>query len=228
MNRPPAFQFYPKDWLDFKVQRMSFEAQGVYMKLLCFMWNDSRDQCSLPDDDEMIARALGATAEHWLKLRGEIQRENDPIFEQKKGRLVSKRLREEATKQRGYRQMQAAKGKLRQPRLNHGLATAGASSSRSLTRAHARSSSSSSYKERKIKERKHVSHTGKNGTTEESGKDAEALRMDASLQRYPEQESDTSPPSLPFKEDLDPPEQRAKNREMLSTLVSKLAQRRCA
>jgi hypothetical protein len=38
MNRPPAFQFYPKDWLDFRVQRMSLAAQGAYMKILCFMW----------------------------------------------------------------------------------------------------------------------------------------------------------------------------------------------
>jgi len=54
MNRPPAFQFYPKDWFDFKVQRMSLAAQGAYLKLLCFMWTDSKDQCSIPDDNTWV------------------------------------------------------------------------------------------------------------------------------------------------------------------------------
>ena len=121
MNRPPAFQFYPKDWLDFKVQRMSFAAQGVYIKLLCFMWNDSKNQDSILNDDNLLAQALGTTVEQWLKFKMEIQNENDPILFEKNGHLISERLKHEAEKQRKYRELQAGKGiKSAQQRFNRG------------------------------------------------------------------------------------------------------------
>lgn len=121
MNKAPAFQFYPKDWLEFKVQRMSLAAQGAYIKILCYMWNDSKDQCSILDDNDLISRAISTTVEQWLKLREEIQRENDPILQEKNGYLVSARLRHEATKQRKYRKTQSDKGKKSaQQRLNNG------------------------------------------------------------------------------------------------------------
>ncbi|MCK4792792.1 MAG: DUF1376 domain-containing protein, partial [Desulfobacteraceae bacterium] len=91
MNRPPAFQFYPKDWMDFKVQRMSYEAQGIYMKMLCFMWNDSRDQCSMPNDDIIISKSLGITQKRWMKIREEIFYKNDPIFKINGNKIISKR-----------------------------------------------------------------------------------------------------------------------------------------
>ncbi len=124
MNRPPAFQFFPKDWLDFKVQRMSLAAQGAYMKLLAFMWKDSKDQCSILDNNDLLARAIGTTVEQWLELRQQIQQDDEPILEEKDGRLVSARLKEEVTKQRNYRKQQSEKGKLSaQQRLNRGLTT---------------------------------------------------------------------------------------------------------
>src|SRR5688500_11219486 len=111
MNRPPAFQFFPKDWLDFKVQRMSLAAQGAYMKLLCFMWKDSKDQFSILDNNDLLARAIGTTVEQWLELRQEIQQSCEPVLEEKDGRLLSARLKEEVTKQRKYRRQQSEKGK---------------------------------------------------------------------------------------------------------------------
>jgi uncharacterized protein YdaU (DUF1376 family) len=121
VSKPPAFQFYPKDWMDFKVQRMSLSAQGAYLKLLCFMWTDNKDQSSILDEDESLARAVGTSVEHWLEIRKEIQRENDPILETKQGRLISARLKYEADKQRKYRQLQSEKGtKSAQQRVNRG------------------------------------------------------------------------------------------------------------
>src|SRR5947209_8650075 len=107
MNRPPAFQFYPRDWLDFKVQRMPYEAQGIYFKLLCFMWNDSPDQCSLPDDDVALARALGLSLPVWKKNRGVIQQAGDPLLLESQGRFISERLRREVEKQQHFRALQA-------------------------------------------------------------------------------------------------------------------------
>jgi len=97
-ERPPAFQFYPKDWLDWKVLRMSDSAQGIYIRLLAHMWKDSPDLCSLPNDDTEIAKVLGKTEKKWMKLRAELQQENDPIFQIEEGRLISVRLRGERDK----------------------------------------------------------------------------------------------------------------------------------
>ena len=75
MNKPPAFQFYPKDWLDFKVTRMRYEAQGIYMRILCHMWTDSKDQCSILNDDKAISAALGISIKRWQIAKKEIQYE---------------------------------------------------------------------------------------------------------------------------------------------------------
>lgn len=121
MNRPPAFQFYPKDWLDFKVQRMSFAAQGVYMKLLCYMWNDSRTQYSILNDDNLLAQAIGLKIEDFLQIKLEIQNKKNPVLVEKNGYLISERLKHEALKQRKYRKLQAEKGlKSAQQRFNRG------------------------------------------------------------------------------------------------------------
>ncbi len=120
MNKAPAFQFFARDWLDFRVQRMSFAAQGAYIKLLCFMWMDSQDQCSIIDNNDFLARAMGTTVEEWLRFRTEIQCEADPILEEKNGLLVSARLRHEAAGQRKRRKAQSENGKRSaQRRLNH-------------------------------------------------------------------------------------------------------------
>lgn len=100
---------------------MSFAAQGAYLKLLCYMWKDSRDQCSIADNDELIARGLGTSVDTWMRFRSEIQNESDPILASENGCLVSRRLQAEASKQRKYRKLQALKGTLSaQRRSNRG------------------------------------------------------------------------------------------------------------
>ena len=55
--------------MDRKVVRMSYEAQGVYMRLLCYCWKDSDEQCWIRDDDQEIANILGLTPRKWKKYR---------------------------------------------------------------------------------------------------------------------------------------------------------------
>ena len=128
MNRPPSFPFYPKDWDDVKVRRMSYEAQGIYMRILCFMWKDSKDQCSIINNDGMISQALGISKQKWLRNKKEILFDGDPILSKKRNKLISKRLKTESQKLIEYRQMQSEKGKKSalirgttvKPRLNNG------------------------------------------------------------------------------------------------------------
>ena len=63
MNRPPAFQFYVKDWLTSrKIAVMDLAQVGAYILLLAACWDS--DDCSLPDDDRTLA-ALSRMGEQW-------------------------------------------------------------------------------------------------------------------------------------------------------------------
>lgn len=61
--RPPAFQFYVKDWLTSrKIAVMDLSQVGAYSFLLAACWDS--DDCSLPDDDQTLA-ALSRMGEQW-------------------------------------------------------------------------------------------------------------------------------------------------------------------
>jgi hypothetical protein len=99
MSRAPSFQFYPRDWRDFKVARLSLEAKGAYIDLLGFMFLDSSDACSLLLDIPLIAKALGVSPRKAAKLVAEMQLPGAELFieEDRDGAtyLVSKRLRDD-------------------------------------------------------------------------------------------------------------------------------------
>jgi uncharacterized protein YdaU (DUF1376 family) len=103
--------FYPKDWWDFKVRRMSVAARGAYWDIISMMWKDSKDQYSIIDNDNLLAQAIGISVEEWMKLRQEIQRDFDPILQEKNGRLISTRLKKAVAEQRRHRKKQSIKGK---------------------------------------------------------------------------------------------------------------------
>ena len=51
MDKSPAFQFYPKDWLtDPDVVCMNFAQKGAYITLLCYCWLEGQ----LPKNDDYI------------------------------------------------------------------------------------------------------------------------------------------------------------------------------
>lgn len=99
----PACWFYWKDWLDYKVQRMSDAAQGVYMRLLAYIWTGTATQYSIQDDDRGLSQALGISMRVWRLRRAEIQWSGDPLLVEENGMLISKRLRKEITKLKARR-----------------------------------------------------------------------------------------------------------------------------
>lgn len=100
MSKAPAFQFYPKDWLtDKKVMRLSYEAQGVYLRLLCHMWTDSDDQCSIENDPEFLRSLLKLSRKKFEKIFQQLQWEKNKIFDEADGLLISRRLEKEKLKQ---------------------------------------------------------------------------------------------------------------------------------
>ena len=54
-KKSPAFPFYASDWLgSTKRAMMTAEQRAGYIDLLCHQW--SHETCSLPDDDEILAK----------------------------------------------------------------------------------------------------------------------------------------------------------------------------
>lgn len=69
MKNPPAFQFYPADYLaDMQVRLLSWASRGLYIELLCYCWREGY----IPSDSSAIAQLCGchdlAMIEPCLKL----------------------------------------------------------------------------------------------------------------------------------------------------------------
>jgi uncharacterized protein YdaU (DUF1376 family) len=88
MNRPPAFQLYPKDFIsDINVQAMTDEQVGKYFKLLCHCWIEDGIEIGSP------------LVEGWFNQHPSIAK----CFYEKDGRYRNKRLDEERQKQINWR-----------------------------------------------------------------------------------------------------------------------------
>lgn len=107
MNTPPAFLFYPSDFIsDENVGLMTNQEIGCYIKLLCYCWREG----SIPDDISKIARLCGekkdVMAQLWLAI--------SPCFnaqENEQGRLVNSRLIKERNKQVERRKERSESGR---------------------------------------------------------------------------------------------------------------------
>ena len=104
-NKTPAYLFYASDFSS-STTGLSLAATGALVKLHAWLWAQAKDQCSIADDDQMIARILGVSVDEWKVIRAELQHSEHPQFEEREGRLVASHLREQAEKQRIYREKQ--------------------------------------------------------------------------------------------------------------------------
>lgn len=100
---PPAFQFYPRDFLlSPHVRRMSLAERGAYITLLCLSWIDDGVN---PDS---IQFELGIRATSARKILAGVLGE---CFEKDEtGRLRNPRLEAERQKQKEFREKQATNG----------------------------------------------------------------------------------------------------------------------
>ena len=73
INKSPAFQFYPKDFLsDVNVQLMTAEQVGAYMLLLANAWIQD-DQGTLPNNDKVLAK-LSRLNGRWSDVGTDVKR----------------------------------------------------------------------------------------------------------------------------------------------------------
>jgi len=103
--KPPAFQFYPADFLsDENVVLMTNQEIGCYIKLICFCWK----QGSIPTAMKKIAQLCGENELTMTELWDNIS----PCFKSKgNGRLYHPRLARERAKQDSWRKRCIAGGK---------------------------------------------------------------------------------------------------------------------
>jgi len=105
-NKPPAFQFYPKDWLaDEKVKLMLLSERGAYITLLAHCWNEG----SIPDDIGMCSALCDCEFSEmesiWPTVRARF------LKSKRNGRLTHKRLELEKKEQKRKRMERSESGK---------------------------------------------------------------------------------------------------------------------
>ncbi len=87
-NKPPAFQFYAKDWLTSEtVLSMDFRDQGIYMRILAASWMSS-DPGTIPLPLSLGAKVIGLPPRLVLAFLTR----NPGAFTEVDGRLVNEKL----------------------------------------------------------------------------------------------------------------------------------------
>lgn len=108
MAQPPAFQFYASDYLSSsKVQRMSLEAEGAYIRLLAYNWQDG----SIPADIDQLARMCKVTSRKMAVLWSDYLKDCFVLVDAEPGKYVNVRLEEVRANMAEYRSKQSVNGK---------------------------------------------------------------------------------------------------------------------
>lgn len=107
MNKSPAFQLYPADWLSSMTVTMMTPAQeGAYIRLICYDWSND----GIPDDDNQLS-SLSRLGEGWFKGGSTVVRKCFKQHPTKEGFLTNDRLEKEREKQRTWREKSSEGGK---------------------------------------------------------------------------------------------------------------------
>jgi uncharacterized protein YdaU (DUF1376 family) len=103
MAKPPAFPFYPKDWLtDRRVRAMTLAQRGLYLTAMCHYWVEAE----LPSDRESLLRLFNLPPDEfdrdWPVVRRHFRRDRRILYQP--------RLREQLLKSEAFRAKQSAAG----------------------------------------------------------------------------------------------------------------------
>lgn len=104
MAKPPAFQFYPKDYI-VSTRTMPVEARGVYTDLLAYAWVEE----GLPADLKGLEAFIGLSRRKFTTIFETYL--SDRWTSDGNGKLVNQRQEEEREKQLRWREKSAKGGK---------------------------------------------------------------------------------------------------------------------
>lgn len=103
MNKRPAFQFYPKDFMcDANIIAMGNEELGAYIRLLCVDWIEG----GIPDDNLLLSR-LSWSLDRWDSIAMTVL----SCFEKRGDRYYNPRLSQEREKQNKFFEEKAEAGR---------------------------------------------------------------------------------------------------------------------
>ena len=109
-NKPPAFQFFVKDWTASPTrQMMSLAAQGAYINLLAIAW-DSDPIATIPNEPDKLWKLADAMPDEWGLIKDEVLENFEP-FDEDSTRLVNKRLRRQWLELKEFSEMASDRGK---------------------------------------------------------------------------------------------------------------------
>lgn len=109
MNKSPAFQFYPNDWLSSpRIAMMTPAQEGAYIRLLAYAWNDP--DCGIPDDDKVLAH-LSRLGDGWFDGGSLLVKGCFSHHPTVPGKLVNFRLLSEREKQVKWREKSSEGGR---------------------------------------------------------------------------------------------------------------------
>lgn len=107
MSAPPAFQFYPRDFLaDANVIAMTLEERGLYITLLACAWIEG----SIPAEAPEIARLVHYPEKQFRRVWGRVSRCFKPREDD--GRLINPRLESERVIQAEFRRERSEAGRI--------------------------------------------------------------------------------------------------------------------
>ena len=101
-TKAPAYQFYPDKW-ESHTARLSDTSYRIYHRILNWMWLQSPNQYSITADEQFISFALAENPERIHVAIKEIQYPGLELLQTNNGKLTSRGLKKEATKQRERR-----------------------------------------------------------------------------------------------------------------------------
>lgn len=81
------------------------------MRLLCHMWTDSKNQCSVTSDPKELRAVLKLNPSKFRLVFAQIQWAGDPLLVERKGKYISRRLQRVKREQVAYRKHRAEAGR---------------------------------------------------------------------------------------------------------------------
>jgi hypothetical protein len=107
VNKPPAFQFYARDWRSSSTVRlMSHKERGVYIELLAAAW-DQEEPGKLPLPIELVSRCAGLDP----RLVPNFLKKFPTSFQEIDGKLVSTKLNNQWLELKELREKKSDAGK---------------------------------------------------------------------------------------------------------------------
>lgn len=97
-----GFTFWPDKW-EAAAKDLPAETYKAYHLILCFMWRNSAEQCSIPNTEKVLSRATGLTGRRLQRVMSEILDPEFPLLKIEGNTLVSNGLRKEYEKCRENR-----------------------------------------------------------------------------------------------------------------------------